>query len=71
MVGGKMEFVPEPEEMVRRALAHIDSKRAALKLPAYDATKWGQSGDAKMKDLLSLPAEKRGEALYGAPVPAE
>ena len=35
-VGGKIEFVVEPEEMVRRTLEHIDKKRAALKLPAYD-----------------------------------
>src|SRR4030067_572731 len=31
-VGGKIEFVVEPQEMVRRALEHIDKKRAALGL---------------------------------------
>ncbi len=65
MVGGKMEFVPEPEEMVRRTLAHIDAKRAALKLPAYDATKWGKSGDARMQELLTKKEEERRDALYG------
>ena len=36
-VGGKIEFVADPDEIVRRCLDHIDKKRAALKLPAYDA----------------------------------
>ncbi len=71
IVGGKMEFVPDPEEIVRRSLAHIDAKRAALKLPAYDPSKWGKSGDSRMAELLKLHAEQRQRALYGAPVPAE
>ncbi|MCL4393356.1 MAG: anaerobic carbon-monoxide dehydrogenase catalytic subunit [Chloroflexi bacterium] len=71
MLGGKMEFVPDTNEILRRSLAHIDAKRAALKLPPYDPSKWGHSGDDKMNALLSLPADKRHEALYGAPVPAE
>jgi carbon-monoxide dehydrogenase catalytic subunit len=71
MVGGKMEFVPDPEEIVRRALAHIDAKRAALKLPPYDPNKFGKSGDARMNELLKLRAKERQRALYGAPVPAE
>jgi carbon-monoxide dehydrogenase catalytic subunit len=64
-VGGRMEFVEEGEEIVRRALAHIDSKRAALGLPEYDASKWGRSGDRRMPDLLELPLEERIEAIYG------
>ncbi len=45
--GGKLEFVAESaEEIVRRTLEHIDKKRAALKLPVYDATRFGASGDA-------------------------
>ncbi len=55
-VGGKMEFIPDPEEIVRRALAHIDKKRAALGLVEYDPKRYGQSGDALMLKLL----EKRG-----------
>jgi carbon-monoxide dehydrogenase catalytic subunit len=51
-VGGKMEFIPDPEEIVRRALAHIDKKRAALGLVEYDAKRYGQSGDALMLKLL-------------------
>ncbi len=66
MVGGKMEFVPDPEEIVRRSLAHIDAKRAALKLPPYDPKKFGKSGDARMNQVLQLPLKERMAALYGA-----
>ena len=64
-VGGKIEFVPDADEIVERALAHIDKKRAALKLPAYDPSKWGKSGDRRMETLLTLPLDQRAEALYG------
>jgi anaerobic carbon-monoxide dehydrogenase catalytic subunit len=64
-VGGKIEFVVEPEEIVRRSLAHIDKKRAALKLPAYDASKWGRSGDHRIEELMALPPEEQAEGLYG------
>ncbi len=35
LYGGKLEFVADPDEMIRRALAHIDQKRAALGLVEY------------------------------------
>ena len=66
-VGGKIEFVREPEEMVRRALEHIDKKRAALNLPVYDPSRHGRSGDARMEQLMELSPEERAEALYGQP----
>ncbi len=66
-VGGKIEFVVEPEEMVRRILEHIDKKRAALKLPAYDPGKYGRSGDWRINELMKLSPEERAEALYGQP----
>ncbi len=69
-VGGKIEFVSDPEEIVARTLAHIDKKRAALHLPAYAHDKWGRSGDARMEALLALPLAEQAEASYGAPVPA-
>jgi carbon-monoxide dehydrogenase catalytic subunit len=69
LVGGKLEFVPDPQEILRRSLAHIDAKRAALKLPIYDASKWGKSGDKRMRELLTL--KDRQAALYGLPVAAE
>jgi carbon-monoxide dehydrogenase catalytic subunit len=67
MYGGKLEFVGEPDEMVRRALAHIDKKRAALGLPAYDPARFGRSGDARMLQLEMLPIASRREAIYGVP----
>jgi len=66
LYGGKMEFVADPAEMVRRALAHIDQKRAALGLPEYDPQRFGRSGDARMLSLESLPFEERRAALYGS-----
>jgi carbon-monoxide dehydrogenase catalytic subunit len=67
-VGGRLEFIEEGEEIVRRSLAHIDKKRAALGLAEYDASKWGRSGDRRMPELLELPLEERIEAIYGVPV---
>jgi len=67
-VGGKIEFVVEPEEMVRRILEHIDKKRAALNLPAWEPKRFGRSGDARMHELEELSPEARAEALYGTPV---
>jgi len=64
-VGGKLEFVPEWREIVRRSLEHIDKKRAALGLPEYDAGKFGRSGDWRMADILGQPLEERLEAAYG------
>jgi carbon-monoxide dehydrogenase catalytic subunit len=66
-LGGKIEFVVEPEEMLRLTLEHIDKKRAALKLPPYDPAKFGRSGDARMLELEKLSPEERAEALYGIP----
>lgn len=63
--GGKLEFIPNPDEMIRKTLEHIDKKRAALGLPEYDPNKFGRSGDAKMLELEKLPIEKRREAIYG------
>jgi carbon-monoxide dehydrogenase catalytic subunit len=65
--GGRLEFISDAEEIVKATLAHIDERRAALKLPAYDPSKWGRSGDSRMNELLGLPIEKRIAALYGMP----
>lgn len=67
MMGGKMEFLADPQEIVRRSLAHIDKKRAELKLPVYDPTKYGKSGDYPLQDYLSLPIEEQQALLYGVP----
>ncbi|MEW5958743.1 MAG: anaerobic carbon-monoxide dehydrogenase catalytic subunit [Chloroflexota bacterium] len=65
LYGGKMEFIADPAEMIRRTLEHIDQKRAALKLPEYDPTRFGKSGDSRMLELEALPLVERQAALYG------
>lgn len=69
-VGGKIEFISDAHEIVLHTLEHIDKKRAALKLPLYDANKFGRSGDWRMEEIMALPIEQQAEALYGAPAPA-
>ncbi|HID88121.1 MAG TPA: anaerobic carbon-monoxide dehydrogenase catalytic subunit [Anaerolineae bacterium] len=64
-VGGRLEFIPDGDEIVRRALAHIDKKRADLGLPEYDPSKWGKSGDWRIREVLEMPFEERIEAIYG------
>ena len=64
-VGGRLEFVEEAGEIVKRSLEHIDKKRADLGLPEYDSSKWGKSGDWRIGELLELPFEERLEAAYG------
>jgi carbon-monoxide dehydrogenase catalytic subunit len=67
LVGGKLEFVQDPDEMVRRTLEHIDKKRAALGLPVYQADRFGKSGDEQMLKLEALPLAERRAAIYGMP----
>jgi carbon-monoxide dehydrogenase catalytic subunit len=67
LYGGKMEFISDPAEMVRRTLAHIDQKRAALGLVEYNPERFGRSGDARMRELEQLPLDERQSALYGIP----
>jgi carbon-monoxide dehydrogenase catalytic subunit len=65
LYGGKMEFVLDPDEMIRRTLEHIDKKRAELGLPEFDPNKFGRSGDTRMVELETLPLEERRKAIYG------
>jgi carbon-monoxide dehydrogenase catalytic subunit len=65
LYGGKMEFVKDADEMIRRTLAHIDKKRVALGLAEYDPEKFGESGDARMLLLEELPLEQKRKAVYG------
>jgi carbon-monoxide dehydrogenase catalytic subunit len=51
-VGGKLEFEPDPSKIVQKSLEHIDKKRAALGLPEYDPTRFGQSGDRRFSAWL-------------------
>ncbi|HEX77237.1 MAG TPA: anaerobic carbon-monoxide dehydrogenase catalytic subunit [Dehalococcoidia bacterium] len=43
LCGGKLEFEPDWRKIVEKALAHIDAKRAALKLDAYDPRRYARS----------------------------
>jgi carbon-monoxide dehydrogenase catalytic subunit len=63
--GGKLEFVIEANEIVQKTLEHIDKKRAALKLPAYDPNRFGASGDAAMEAFVELPVEQQMAEMYG------
>ncbi len=67
LYGGKLEFVNDVDEMIRRTLEHIDKKRAALGLPEYDPARFGRSGDARIRELEELPLAERQAALYGMP----
>jgi carbon-monoxide dehydrogenase catalytic subunit len=67
LYGGRLEFIPDVDEIVKRTLAHIDKKRADLGLPKYNPAKWGLSGDRRMADIEALPVEEREAALYGMP----
>lgn len=64
--GGKLEFIPDPDDMVAATLEHIDKKRAALGLAEYDPNRFGQSGDSRMLEFEQLPIEERRVAVYGA-----
>lgn len=63
--GGKLEFVVEAEDIVAKTLEHIDKKRAALKLPAYDPSRFGESGDVPIQVYLEEPLEVQMAELYG------
>ena len=65
LYGGKLEFVVDTDEMIRRTLEHIDKKRAALGLPAYESTRFGRSGDARMLELETMPLAERRKNIYG------
>jgi carbon-monoxide dehydrogenase catalytic subunit len=65
LYGGRMEFIADPDEMIRKTLEHIDRKRADLGLPEYDPARFGRSGDMRMLALEELPFSDRRQALYG------
>jgi carbon-monoxide dehydrogenase catalytic subunit len=63
--GGKLEFIPDPDDMIAKTLEHIDKKRVALGLPEWQPDKYGRSGDARMLELEELPIAERRQAIYG------
>jgi carbon-monoxide dehydrogenase catalytic subunit len=58
-IGGKLEFIEDPKEMVRKGLEHIDKKRAELGLPEYDPNRFGESGDVPLAAFFAVPPEER------------
>jgi carbon-monoxide dehydrogenase catalytic subunit len=64
--GGKMEFIPDPQDMIQATLDHIDKKREELGLVKYDPTVFGKSGDKEMLELEELPLAERRKAIYGS-----
>jgi hypothetical protein len=65
LYGGKLEFIGDPDEMVRRTLDHIEKKRKALGLRDYDPDNFGASGDTRILELEELPIAEQRAALYG------
>lgn len=65
LYGGKLEFIANPDEMIRRTLEHIDKKRAALGLSEYDPARYGRSGDKRMLELEMMPLSDKRTAVYG------
>jgi hypothetical protein len=63
--GGKLEFVVDAPEIVRRTIEHIDKKRAALKLPVYDPNRHGASGDVPIQYYFEMPLEEQMAEIYG------
>lgn len=63
--GGKLEFIPDPDEMIKATLDHIDLKRKELGLIEYDPSLFGKSGDKDMLELEKLPLNERRQAIYG------
>jgi len=64
--GGKLEFIPDPDDMIKATLDHIDKKRAELGLIEYDPSLFGKSGDRDMIELEKLPLKERRQAIYGS-----
>jgi carbon-monoxide dehydrogenase catalytic subunit len=66
LYGGKLEFIADPDEMIRKSIEHIDRKREALGLTPYNPDLFGRSGDARTRELELLPLETQRGAIYGA-----
>lgn len=64
LVGAKLEMGLEPEDIVKRSLAHIDAKRKALGLAEYDPSRFGRSGDRRMQEWLERREKGEPVSLY-------
>ena len=59
--GGKLEFEMDTDKMIEKTLAHIDAKRAALKLPEYDPNRFAKSDTYRPADYLSFEEFRQGK----------
>ncbi len=57
-VGGKLEFVADPDEILKKSLEHIDKKRDALKLRKYEPGRFGVE-----RKLMSMADRRKLEAI--------
>ncbi len=57
-VGGKLEFIPDPEEILKKSLEHIDKKRDALKLRKYEPGRFGVE-----RKLMSMADRRKLESV--------
>ena len=66
-VGGQIIWEPDVEKLLAGAFGHIDAKRAELGLPAYDPTRFGESGDRQLQRALEQLGYEAAMGLYSAP----
>ena len=62
--GGGIDFEPDTDKLIEKALAHIDKKRGELGLTEYDAARFGESGDRTMEALLERVEEGETLSIY-------
>ncbi len=64
--GGGIEFEPDIDMLISKALAHIDRKRDELGLAEYEGVRFGDSGDRVMEELLQEAPEGELLNIYSA-----
>ncbi len=62
--GGGIDFEPDIDKLIEKALAHIDLKRKELGLTEYDPERYGQSGDRLMEEILEQAGDFAPLNLY-------
>ena len=67
--GGALEWEPDIDKLIAKALAYIDAKRAALGLAAYDPARYGQSGDREMEQMLTRNGKRSTKRHSWASIP--
>jgi carbon-monoxide dehydrogenase catalytic subunit len=65
--GGCIEFEPDVDVLISKALSVIDAKRRALGLAEYDPQRFGESGDRLMEEVLAGLEEGAPLNVYSMP----